>query len=134
MGLKLQDDGRCFVCGKNNTTGLKLSFNRKQDYAETEFIPSKEFQGYSGIIHGGIISAILDEAMIHASMSEGDTPVTAEIKIRFKNSLKVDEEATVSASVKKRGGRLIEAGAEMRRKSDDALIAEAQAKLMKPQF
>ncbi|MBF0329348.1 MAG: PaaI family thioesterase [Nitrospirae bacterium] len=130
MGIKLQDDDNCFVCGKNNTSGLKLSFNRTECAAKTEFIPSKYFQGYSGIVHGGIISAVLDEAMIHASMSEGSTPVTAEIKVRFKNPLNVAEKTMVAASVKKRSGKLIEASAEMRRQSDYVLIAEASAKLI----
>ncbi|TAN42868.1 MAG: PaaI family thioesterase [Nitrospirae bacterium] len=130
MRTEFQDNGCCFVCGKNNTIGLKLLFARKPDAAEAEFIPSKELQGYSGIVHGGIISAVLDEAMIQASMSEKDTPVTAEIKVRFRNPLKVDEQATVYASVKKRAGRLIEADAAMRKKSDNTLIAEAHAKLM----
>ncbi len=130
-GLRLQDDSFCFVCGKDNPHGLKLVFNNINGKVISEFTPSKIYQGYKGITHGGIISAVLDEAMIYAAIEEGIFPMTAEITIRFKKPLMTDEQATIEAEVIKRGSRLITTHARLIRKDDGILIAEGHAKIAK---
>jgi hypothetical protein len=52
----------CFVCGIENPIGLKLFFyTDDQGRTITRFRPKPEHQGYSGHLHGGIISTLLDE-------------------------------------------------------------------------
>ena len=53
----------CFGCGQNNPIGLKLKFKWDGKTAKAEFTPNKFHQGWSDIIHGGITTTILDEAM-----------------------------------------------------------------------
>ena len=65
----------------------------------TEFIPQKIHQGYKDIIHGGLISTLLDEAMVKAALMQGMPAVTAEITVRFKNPLMVGEKAIVEAII-----------------------------------
>ena len=107
--MKLEDDNYCFACGRENPCGLKLSFNYSNGKLTSEFTPSKVHQGYRDITHGGIITTVLDEAMIQAAIAEGINPVTAEINIRFKKPLMADEETIVRAEITKRGAKLIEA-------------------------
>ena len=58
-------------------------------------------------MHGGIIAAILDEAMIKAASSKEGNAITAALSVRFKNPLMVGESASVEAVIKKSGRRLI---------------------------
>jgi len=128
--MKLEDDNYCFACGRENPCGLKLSFTYSNGKLISEFTPSKIHQGYRDITHGGIITTVLDEAMIQAVIAEGLKPVTAEINIRFKNPLMAGEETIVTAEITKRGTKLIEAYSSISKKKDGSVIAEAHAKLI----
>lgn len=96
---------RCFVCGPANPAGLGLSFSVTADGAvEAEFIGSHVFEGYSGILHGGLVTALLDGAMLHCLFASGCVAVTAELTVRFRHSVNADEKAIV------RGWRIQSAG------------------------
>lgn len=129
--LKLEDDSFCFVCGRDNPCGLRLAFNNINGRVVTEFTPAKIYQGYTGITHGGIISTVLDEAMIYAVMKDGIFPVTAELTVRFKKPLMTDETAIIEAEIINSESRLITARSRLIRKHDGAIIAEGHAKLLK---
>ena len=137
--IPLQDDGFCFACGVKNPMGLRLVFSpRDGGGVSAKFMPLKSHQGYKDIIHGGIITAMLDEAMVKAAIEantsaiEADIfPVTAEITVRFREPLMVGEAAVVEASVEKSGGRLIEAEARVTRLKDGKTIASSKGKLLK---
>lgn len=128
--LRLEDDSYCFACGGKNDFGLKLSFNYSNGRITSEFVPSKMHQGYRDITHGGIMATILDEAMIQAAMAEGINPMTAEINVRFKKPLMVNEKVIVEAEIKKISSKLVEGYARLLRQVDGAVIAEAYAKLI----
>ena len=68
--------------------------------------------------------------MIQAAIAEGLNPVTAEINVRFKKPLLVDEKVIVEAEITKRGSRLIEGTARLLMQSDGSVIAEASSKLI----
>lgn len=129
--LRLEDDSFCFVCGRDNPCGLKLAFTNVNGKIVTEFTPAKVYQGYTGITHGGIISTVLDEAMIYAVMKDGIYPVTAELTVRFKKPLMTDETAIIEAEVINSDSKLITARSRLIRKQDRTLIAEGYAKLIK---
>lgn len=129
--FKLEDDGFCFVCGRDNPYGLKLAFSNLNGKIVSEFTPARVYQGYTKITHGGIISTVLDEAMIYAAMKDGVFPITAELTVRFKKPLMTDETAIIEAEVINCDSRLISARSRLIRKHDGALIAEGYAKLLK---
>jgi len=124
------DDGLCFVCGKANAHGLKLLFHSTNGTTFSEFVLQNNFQGYKNIIHGGVIAAILDEAMIHAATAEGYSPVTAEITVRFKQPLSAGRTAIVEAVLTQNGPRIIKARSRISDKTSGVLIAEATAKMI----
>ena len=128
--IKLEDDNYCFACGNKNECGLKLVFNYSDGKLTAEFTPSKIYQGYKDITHGGIITTVLDEAMIQAAIAEGLKPVTAEINVRFKKPLPANEKTLAEAEITKRGSKLIEATSRLLLKSDGSVIAEASSKLI----
>lgn len=85
MGEEFRDDRGCFVCGESNPVGLKLRIRvdaeRGESAAEVTF-PAL-FQGWAGIVHGGLLATVLDEAMIYAAGAAGLKCVTGEITARF---------------------------------------------------
>lgn len=128
--MNLIDDKYCFVCGRNNDHGLKLEFDSSSGRTVSEFVLHKKFQGYENIVHGGIVAAILDEAAIHAAMSEGLSPVTAELTVRYKQPVIVDHPLLVEAELTRTGPRIIEASSRISDRTTGAVLAEATAKLI----
>lgn len=75
----------CFVCGPDNPHGLHLRFktaNAGQSFAE--WSPAVFTEGFRGIVHGGIVSTVLDEAMSKAIAAAGFTALTAELRVRLR--------------------------------------------------
>jgi acyl-coenzyme A thioesterase PaaI-like protein len=130
MKHSLQDDNYCFVCGEANPFGLHLKFSLNAGKASAEFIPQKSHQGYKDIVHGGIISTILDEAMVKAALMQGLPAITGEIIVRFRNFLFAGEKTVVEAFIEKMNRKIIDASSVLK-KIDNTIIAEGRAKLLK---
>jgi acyl-coenzyme A thioesterase PaaI-like protein len=83
------------------------------------------------VVHGGIISSVLDEAMAWATAHSGVWAVTREMCVRFRQPLKVGELTSVVARVSGMRGRFVTAEAELRLDRDRSLIATASATFAK---
>lgn len=130
MKYNLEDDNHCFVCGEENPSGLHLKFDLCDGKVHSEFTPEKTFQGYKDVVHGGIISTVLDEAMVKAALMHGMPVVTAEITVRFKNPLMAGEKAVIEAQITSTNRKIVETAAIIK-KPDNTLIAEGHAKLLR---
>ncbi|MBI4843786.1 MAG: PaaI family thioesterase [Nitrospirae bacterium] len=128
--MELIDDGFCFVCGQRNPIGLKLEFSFDGKAMKAEFTPKKEHQGYFNIVHGGIITTLLDEAMVKLAIAMDMPSVTAQMDVRLKKPLNVGDKITVSAEITKETRKTIEAYAKAVT-HDGAVIADAKGKLVK---
>jgi len=128
---QLRDNHRCYVCGKENPAGLGVAFkiNRELRSISANFTPSDVHQGYEGIVHGGILSTLLDEAMAKLTVSLGIPAVTAEMKVTFKSPAAPGEELFVSGRLTHETRRLVQAEAKIER--GPVLIAEATGKLLR---
>jgi acyl-coenzyme A thioesterase PaaI-like protein len=74
----------CPVCGENNPNGLKLKFKVQSDGSVAAvFSCLPGLQSYPNVLHGGVISAILDSAMVNALFAIGIVAVTATLEVRF---------------------------------------------------
>jgi len=116
----------CFACGQKNPVGLKLSFAWDGKTARAEFTPNKFHQGWAGVVHGGIITCLLDEAMSYAALFEGVNSLTAKMQARFRRPVKIGEPLIITASLTKKTRKLVEAKAEMSLK-DGTPIADSTA-------
>ena len=86
----------CFICGRNNIAGTDITFYAKRDGVQCTYIAQAKHQSYKGILHGGIISALLDECMGWAvGVSEKQMCVTAELKIKFIKPVSIGTEIIV---------------------------------------
>ena len=121
------DEGFCFGCGRNNPIGLKLKFTRDGDNIRAEFTPDRTHQGWPGLLHGGILGALLDEAMSNIAYASGHTCLTATISIRIRQPINVAVPLVITAWITRRSTRLIETAGRVSLK-DGAVVAEASAK------
>ena len=128
--MELIDDNYCFVCGKKNPIGLKLDFSFDGKTITTEFVPQKEHQGYFNIVHGGIISTLLDEAMVKLAIEMGMPAVTAHMDIRLKKALNVGNKITVQAEILRDTKKILEVYSRAVTE-DNVVVADATGKLMK---
>lgn len=90
----------CLLCGSDNRLGLGLKFmqgKRGEVFAEIE--GHVLLQGYEGILHGGVIAALLDSAMTNALFYNGYEGVTGDMHIKFIKSVPVDCILTVRGRV-----------------------------------
>jgi len=98
---KLQADNACFVCGGNNRYGLNISFLTDVEAQTTiaETLVEDRFQGWQGVVHGGIIAALLDEAAIYACRALSFEAVTAELTIRYRRQVPTGQRLQIFAEV-----------------------------------
>ena len=116
----------CFACGKENPIGLKLKVKWDGKTARAEFTPNEYHQGWWGIVHGGILSTLLDEAMGYAALYEGLCCVTAKMQVRLRHPASIDEPLIITGAVTKNYRKLLETQATITLK-DGTLVAEATA-------
>ncbi|GBE36659.1 thioesterase superfamily protein [bacterium BMS3Bbin07] len=128
--MEFTDNGACFVCGKTNPSGLRLDFSMSNGHASATYLPDKIHQGYRDILHGGLISTLIDEAAVKAASSLGIKAITVEICVRFKTPLMIGERCMVEASAEPVRGRLIE-GVAVVKKMDGTIVAEGHLKLFR---
>lgn len=133
--IPLVDDHRCFVCGELNREGLRVDFTYPEPgRCRAEFAVAPKFQGWRGIVHGGIISALLDEAFAHArggaGRGDGEAAVTAEMTVRFKKPVRTGARVRLEGRVVAEHGRVIECESVLADESGTPL-ASATGKLLK---
>jgi len=118
--------GLCFGCGRNNSSGLQLNFHWDGKTARAEFTPSRFHQSWPGIVHGGIIATMLDEAMGYATQLSGVSDfLTAAIQVNFKRPALVGEALVVTGSIIGKGKRSIKVEATVTL-PDGTLVAEGK--------
>ena len=98
----------CFVCGRENARGLRIPFVVDGEEVRALFTPGAELAGYEDTVHGGIISSLLDEAIVWAAFAAtGRFGVTAELNVRFRKPLPIGTECTISGKLLEDKGRIL---------------------------
>ncbi|HEU0113365.1 MAG TPA: PaaI family thioesterase [Thermomicrobiales bacterium] len=124
--LDVRSDHGCFGCGRLNPHGLRLQFVQTAPAeVRAEFVPRREHEGFAGVIHGGIVATLLDEAMAWAAFAADVWVVTARIEVRFRRPLTTGDPVRVIGRVGDARSRLVQAAGRVERAADGALLAEA---------
>jgi len=124
--VRLDVDDMCFACGKGNPIGLKLDFRFEGEEYVTEFEVRPEYQGWAGIVHGGLLATVLDETMARLLWEKELNAITGRLNVRYHDRLAVGESVTVRARITKQRSPLIETTAKAL-KTDGTVAAEATA-------
>jgi acyl-coenzyme A thioesterase PaaI-like protein len=95
-GLKQPNSRHCFVCGVENPFGLMLDFYETGSGEVTvETTVPEHFQGYPGIVHGGIVAALVDEVLGRVHMgTDPEKPrfmYTAKLTIQYRKSVPTNQ-------------------------------------------
>jgi len=132
MDDRFNDNKRCFVCGKNNQDGLRLEFrvDRERGEASVEVVFPGRFQGWEGIVHGGLLATVLDEAMIKAAWARAMRCVTGEITVRYVKPAQVAEAYRLTGRVTGARGKIVLAESELLG-DDGESVARASGKLFR---
>jgi uncharacterized protein (TIGR00369 family) len=123
----------CLVCGVENAAGLKgRFFVLENGEVAGVFQPRSEHQSYPGRLHGGIVSAILDETIGRAINVADDHTwgVTVEFSVRFRKPVPLDREVKAIGRITRDSSRLFEGTGEIVLE-DGTIAAEASGRYVK---
>lgn len=121
-------DDYCFGCGEKNPIGLHLDFEPVEDKVSAKKIISREYQGYSNVVHGGIVTTLLDEAMgSFIQKKYNEQAMTGRIEIRYKHPTPIDTELKIYAWQESQRRNIISMKAAVET-PDGTITAEATAK------
>lgn len=131
MENKQPGSKNCFVCGRENPAGLKLNFfTLSPGQVRAEIRLTNKYEGYPGIVHGGIIAAILDETGGRAYMDDQHPfMVTAQLNVRYRKPVPIEAPLVAHGEATERRGRVSKAHSEIR-DLDGKVLAEAELVLV----
>jgi acyl-coenzyme A thioesterase PaaI-like protein len=101
------DNDFCFACGGKNPLGLHLDFYLDGDAFCTRAMPKPHWQGFAGVVHGGILSTIIDDLMSnHLFRVQGVWTATADLTLRFRRPVPLDQELLFTSRVESQHGKI----------------------------
>ena len=127
--MEVTFDGRCFGCGPENHDGLHLVFEPREGSSVAEFSVPARYQSWGGMVHGGMVALLLDEAVGWAAWHAGHPGVTGRLEVRYRKPLPVGEMVTLTGRVGEVRRTLVRATARLE-SSRTGLVAEATASLI----
>jgi acyl-coenzyme A thioesterase PaaI-like protein len=129
----LPPDARaCFACGDDNPIGLHLEdIRRDGDVVRSTLHPRAEYQGYPGVLHGGLSATALDEMMGYAAiLVAGVWAATATMELRYRAQVPLDVPLPLTGGVTEARGRRVRAWSRLHL-PDDTVAAEATGLLVR---
>jgi acyl-coenzyme A thioesterase PaaI-like protein len=135
MKTKQPNSKMCFICGLENPVGLHLHiYEVEPGVIETTYIAPEHFQGYPGVLHGGIVGAILDEIAGRSHM--GSDPYdprfmfTAKLEVKYRQNVPIGKPLKIIGKAGKSKSRMAEAWSGIYDAATNELLAEANVLLM----
>jgi acyl-coenzyme A thioesterase PaaI-like protein len=121
----------CPVCGDRSVNPAALEvrwvWDEERRCVLGRFRPGDEHTGYAGRLHGGILSAVLDECLAWACAVERRTYcMTGELSVRFKTPAKLGESVELTGRAVTSWGPYVRAEGEARSAAGE-LIATASS-------
>jgi acyl-coenzyme A thioesterase PaaI-like protein len=97
----------CIVCGADHPSGLRVDYQVLGEHAvEGAFACERTYEGYANVLHGGIVSALMDGAMANCMLAMGLEAYTVDLRIRFRSPVEIGVPALVRGEWLKREGPL----------------------------
>lgn len=133
MPSRQPNSRHCFVCGVENAIGLKLVFyTTAPGEVQVDYTVPARYQGYPGVVHGGVVAAMLDEVGGRVYMGDPAAPrfmYTARMEIRYRKNVPVGQPLRLIGRTGKDRGRSATATAAIY-STDGEVLAEAELLLV----
>lgn len=133
--IKQPNSKMCFICGLQNPVGLHLHFYEPEPgTVEAQYTAPEHFQGYPGVLHGGIVGAIIDELSSRAHI--GSDPLsprfmfTAKLEVKYRRNVPIGQPLRLVGKAGKSKGKTAEAWAGIYHGATNDLLAEGTTLLI----
>lgn len=103
----------CFACGTLNTNGLGLVLHLEYERSWTDLTLDRQFEGWEGIAHGGIVSTILDEVMAWSLVAGDNWGVTARLAVEFRRPVPIETAIRADGWVTRSRRRVVDTSARL---------------------
>ncbi|MDO9301636.1 MAG: PaaI family thioesterase [Anaerolineales bacterium] len=127
--IKQPNSRHCFICGVENPVGLHLHiYETEPGVVESQYIAPEHFQGYPGVLHGGIVAALIDEVSARAQM--GSDPLnprfmfTGKLEVKYRKNVPIGKLLKIIGKASKSKRNLAESWAGVYDAETDELLAE----------
>ncbi|HET9910001.1 MAG TPA: PaaI family thioesterase [Anaerolineales bacterium] len=135
MTIKQPNSKMCFICGLENPIGLHLHiYETEPGVVESTYLAPAHFQGYPGVLHGGIVAAIIDEIAGRTLM--GNDPMnprfmfTAKMEVKYRKNVPIEKELKIIGKAGKSRAISAEAWAGIYDAKTNELLAEGNVLLI----
>ncbi len=122
----------CFVCGRKNPRGLYMVFyDNEENEVCSEYTVPDTYQGYPGIVHGGVVAAMLDEVVGRVAMI-GDHHrfmMSVKLQVKYRHPVPTETPLLIVGRILRLRGRLGRAVGEIRL-PDGSVAAESEMTLV----
>jgi acyl-coenzyme A thioesterase PaaI-like protein len=133
VGEKQPNSRHCFICGLENPIGLKLRmYQTEPGVIETTYTAPEHFQGYPGVLHGGLVAAILDEISGRAHLGDPSLPrfmFTGKMEVKYRKNVPIGQPLRIIGKAGKSRGKIAEGWAGIYNPQGE-LLAEATTLLV----
>lgn len=120
---------RCVVCGSPDGGAPRVRFAAAADGSvSSEFVVGEAYEGYAGILHGGVIATLLDAAMTNCLFAQGRCGLTADLHVRYRHPVRSGVPCVLRAWIERTTAPLYVLRAELRQ--DGLLRVTAEAKFL----
>jgi len=124
----------CFICGLENPVGLKLRiYQVEPGVVESTYNAPEHFQGYPGVLHGGIVASIIDEISGRSMMGVIENPrfmFTARLEVKYRKNVPTCKPLRIVGKAGQDKGRSAEAWAGIYDAESGELLAEGNTVLV----
>ena len=125
----------CFICGLENPVGLHLHiYELEPGVVQTTYLAPEHFQGYPGVLHGGIVAAMIDEVAGRSHMgSDPNQPrfmFTAKLEVKYRQNVPVGKRLKIVGKAGRSKSRSAEAWAGIYDSESEELLAEGNVLLL----
>jgi hypothetical protein len=117
----------CFACGQLNVHGLQLRLHARDGRCWTELSLPRRFEGWTSIVHGGVVSAILDEVMAWSLIDQGRLGFTARLAVEFRRPVPIETPIRAEGWITGRRRRRFDTAARIVDSGTEGVFAEATA-------
>lgn len=125
------EDNPCVVCGPGNPIGLHAEWRFESGVSSATVSVPEPFQGFRGMAHGGVVAALLDDAMWHAVWHQAHVSTyTVDLKTRYRRPTHVGSPLTVEGQFLDSRHGVFRAQATLRDAASGEVLAEAEGRFM----